>query len=111
MRKSTVTMPTEELNKLKNDLKEAQEKLKECKQQQGAKPKLVVTARGGVIVNFIATQDMDIIIVDMDEIAVGKDPVSDVLSPDFIDEKPHLSFTDSDPVSTEIRENLKAKKF
>ncbi len=76
--------------------------------------KVLIEVRGGTVTTVCATQDIDILIVDWDNIQNGSSPIGDILGPDanFEPGKAHTLFTDSsDPEEMEVRDILKYKKF
>lgn len=77
------------------------------------KPKILITFRGGEVVNVNTNMDADIVIVDFDVLDQGNSPVSAILAPDSISPGPfYQDFTDEqDPEEVEVRDELKRLKF
>ena len=77
------------------------------------KPSILITVEGGLIQSFIASEDMDITIVDNDIPKVGEGPGISQHEPDTICKKGefYLEYTDeSDPREMEIHHELKSRK-
>ncbi|MBW7893073.1 MAG: hypothetical protein H3C48_19030 [Chitinophagaceae bacterium] len=73
--------------------------------------KLIIEIRGGKLSAVFATTYLSYIVVDYDKIEYGASPVSGRLAPDFISDKLYTLYTDPDPASREIRDELKSRKF
>lgn len=77
------------------------------------KPKILILVEGGLIQSFIASEDMDIIVVDNDIPKSGDGMGISQYQPDTICEKGkfYMEFTDSsDPRDMEIHYELKSRK-
>lgn len=79
-----------------------------------SKPKIVIEIRGGVLVAVHATQPIEYVLVDYDNIHQGQAPVCEPSCEDrvFGDGYAHTLFTDAnDPHEMEVRDELKTIKF
>lgn len=76
-------------------------------------PRIFIEVRGGTIETVCATQNIDLVIIDYDNIDNGASPVSEVLAPDaiFPPGEAHELFTESGKAEEEVRDALKLIKF
>lgn len=79
------------------------------------KNKVLIYVEGGMVQNVYASDpNLKIVIVDTDvreDVATKYRYCSEILSPDMVADSIYELFTGSDPVDTEIREDLKRMKF